>query len=72
MNPEHCPVITKSQTVLEDTQRLAISSLRLQRTLQGCQRCECFSDCAFIQNFNAQFDAALQYVMESWNLAGTL
>lgn len=72
MNPKHCPVVTQSQTILEDAQRLAISIQRLQRTLQGCQRCECFSDCTFIQNFNVQFDAALQYVMETWNLASTL
>ena len=72
MNPRSCPVISQSQSVLEDSQRLADSIQRLQLTLQGCQRCECASECVFIQNFSAQLDAALQYVMESWNLADTL
>ncbi len=72
MNPKHCPVIAHSEMVLEDAQQLAVSIQRLQRSLQACQRCECASVCAFMRDFNAQFDAALQYVMETWNLTSTL
>lgn len=72
MTPERCPVFLQSMQVLEDTQRLARSMRQLRRSLSKCRRCECATSCPFLQDFNAQVEAALQVVMEEWNLASTL
>lgn len=72
MTPGECPIADQFRQVLSDSKRLAESIHRLRRSLNVCRECECAASCRFIRDFNTQFDAALQVVMDEWNLASTL
>lgn len=72
MKPGKCLIAKQSRKVLRDAEILANSISYLNRSLSLCRECECAANCRFIQDFNAQFEAALQFVMDEWNLAGTI
>lgn len=63
-----CPVVHQSQMVLDDARRLAVSMRKLRRMLRNCRSCDQGSACPLLQDINAQFNEALQMVMDQWQL----
>ena len=68
MDSLECPVVHQSRTVLDDARRLAVSMRRLRRMLRACRTCEQGRACPVLQDINAQFNEALQIVMDQWQL----
>lgn len=66
--PVDCQVVHQSRLVLEDARRLAVSMKRLRRMLRACRTCEQGEACPLLQDINAQFNEALQIVMDQWQL----
>lgn len=63
-----CPVVGQSQLVLDDARRLAGSMRKLRRMLRNCHSCDQGNACPLLQDINAQFNEALQMVMDQWQL----
>jgi hypothetical protein len=63
-----CPVVQQSRIVLGDARQLAASMRRLRKMLRACRTCEQGVVCPLLQEINGQFNEALQYVMDEWQL----
>ncbi len=66
--PEHCPILAESERVRDLSNDLAKTMRKLRRDLNKCARCPAFEGCAVLKDLNTVVQAALDQVMDEWDL----
>ncbi len=69
MSATRCPVWKQTHQAMSQVHQLASTLRRLRPMMRHCRRCLQQETCPLLRDFNAQFEAAWQEVMEEWELS---
>jgi hypothetical protein len=70
--PEGCPILAGADQVRELSNDLAKTMRKLRRDLNLCSRCPAFEGCGLLKELNAVVQAALDQIMDEWDLSSIL
>jgi hypothetical protein len=68
MTAFHCPVWAQVHETSASSRQFLASMRKLRRLMRNCSECALQSDCPLWEEFNRSFIAAVQTVMEEWDL----
>lgn len=69
MSASHCPLWKQTREAMSSVRALATSLRKLRPMIRRCRRCPERETCPIWRDFNAQFQAALEEVVDEWQLA---